>query len=274
MINLFFKTWKNLKLILFVPDLMLIILNVLLGNLFLMYTNLGSVIGNLSYLPGKVETLPLLENFISANFLNLILFAILFFIVNFVVGSGLLSIRYGLMRDIVRKQKLLFFEYSKEYFWNVVKLKLMVFFLMVLVILVFGVLATLIYVVFSENIAFILSLVLLVLILVILKLALLFRYPSLFLKDKSAFFAFRNSFLFLKNRFFVVIFALLVVLGVGVLFASLYAGLSVAISSVSRMYYGYFVLFFVLWQVISVVVNLLNTIWSDLFLFYVFKGKQ
>ncbi len=274
MFNLFFKTWKNLKLILFVPDLMLIILNVFLGNLFLLYTNVGGLINKLSSLPAKVEALPIVEHFIGANFVSLVLFVFFFTVINFVIGSGLLSIKYGLMRDTVNKKKPMFFEYSREYFWKIVKLKILVFLLMILVILVFGALATLFYLLFMEKIAFILLTLLLILVLLILKLALLFRFPALFLKDKSAFMAVRNSFLFLKNRFFIVVLSLLMIFIVGFVFSLGYIGISTSFNYLTNLDYRYFVWFFILWQVMGIAINLINNVWSDLFLFYVFKEKQ
>jgi len=274
MLRLFFRTWKDLRLILFVPDTILIILNVLLGNLILMQTGIGNALSGLRSLPLRLESLPLIESFISANFISLIFFGLFFVIVNFVVGSGLLSIKYGLMKGIVNEKTLKFYEYSKEYFWKVVKLKFLVFLVMTLLVIVFGALATLFYFLFADKIAYVLLILLMVLVLILLKLALLFRYPSLFLKDKSAFMAVRNSLLFFRKKFFTVVASLLVVVLVGVFLSFGYIGITSLFNYVGRAYYYYFIIFFIVWQLLGIIINLVNNVWSDLFLFYVFKEKQ
>jgi len=271
MFNLFLKTWKNLRLILFVPDLMLIIFNLILANLFLVYTGLGNFASKINSLPAKVEALPLIREFISAHFLSLVLFGLVFVFVNFILGSGLLSIKYGLMRDVVKKKKLRFLEYGGEYLWSIVKVKFLIFLIMVAFIFIFGIIATGIYFLFPERFAFIFLLILSILVLVALKLALLFRFPALFFKDKSAFFSLRNSFLFFNRKFWVVLFSFLIILMVGISLSLVYIGFTKLIGLLGNVN---FVWMLIALQAGGIIFNLINNVWSDLFLFYIFKEKQ
>jgi len=218
MFRLYLKTWKNLKLILFVPDFIIAIVNIILAYLFVNFSGLGKFISGYDKL---YNALPFLGKFISENIFSLVFFGLLFLVFNFVIGSGILSIKYGLMGDIVNKKKLKFVEYSREYTKPIIILRFLIFLLISVLLLIITGVSFLIFSLFSKGIGITILLVLFFIILFILKLILLYRYPAMFLKDRSAFFAIRNSFLFFKRKSWITFGSFLVLVLNGLFLAIL-----------------------------------------------------
>jgi len=261
----FQETWKNLHFILFLPDLISLGFNILLLVLFYQYSGLNTLFSDPQVSSGFLkDKIPIVEKFISENALRLTLSFTFFVLTSFVVGTGFVAMKFGMMRDVVLGRKpsfLRMYHYSFIYLYEVIMLRILMFFILGAAFIVslfvfpivdrfvdrfFSVIATVVFIVVSHY---------------ILKLTFFFRYPALFIEKNSATKALKASADFVKDKFLFVIGVWVLVTGVYWLISAVQ--LNLIINSSQGLFITSLGILILVWN-----------LWSDLFLFFIFKSES
>jgi hypothetical protein len=214
----------------------------------------------------SIEALaPIFTSFVQKDVLIVLIYLSIFFIGGFVLGSGLLAMKFGMMKEVVENKKLSFkkmYGYSMNYFWEVVWLRLTIFLISLSVIVSFAVLVGLNALnSFYQETFFILISILFLLTLIFLRFLLLFRYPALFFDRKNSTQTIKRLYDYFLKNYKHIILTWLVIFGFGLSIVLLDLSLN-KITTVNLI---------VVLIAIRYVVNLVYNVWSDLFLFYNYK---
>lgn len=264
--EVFWKSVKNLKLSLFIPDFYLLLIEMVLAFLFFKFTGLAALLTDPVFIAASIEgKIPLLRLFISENTLGLLIYFLLFVLTSFILGASLNSMRYGMIRDVVFGRGYSFkqvMNYGVR-FWPIVLVKLIIF--------IFGV-VTFLFIVGSYSILetyytlpftlFVVTFLVLAAVL-FLKLLFLFTYAIMFLDSRGALASVTNSFAyFLHYKWYVfkVFLIILVLSAVLVPFELIFNHYQNALGLLSF----YTILFFVVRGAASAFYN----VWSEVFIFY------
>ncbi len=98
----FLKSFKNLRFSVFIPDLYLMVIELVLTFLFLKFSGIAKLLTDPEFLAASIENkIPLVGIFVSENILTLLIYFALFIVTTFVLGASLNAMRYGMIRDIV-----------------------------------------------------------------------------------------------------------------------------------------------------------------------------
>ena len=262
------ESFKNLKFLLFIPDLVMLIISFLLGFSFVKYSGIIEFFNANNNLIDSFDTLiPLLSNFIQENILVFVIYLILFFITGFILGSGINAMKFGMMKDLVEKKKLDFkkmLRYGSKYFWDIVLMRLTVFIISLIVLLFFSILIVLNALnIFYNEIFFMIILFLFLIVLFFLRLLFLFRYPALLIDRKNPIQIIKSLYLYLLKNFKYVFITWLITFLIGLIVVLLDFSLNIV--------YG--VTLMIILLVIRYIISLIYGVWSNLFLFYMYKLK-
>ncbi|MDP2909103.1 MAG: hypothetical protein Q8N77_04835 [Nanoarchaeota archaeon] len=269
----FIKSCKDLKnnLILFLPDLAMLILNFIFGLLFLKYSGFLSIVSDPWTLTKEVETMaPAIKLFLRENLLRIAITLLMFILTSFLIGAGLTAMKLGMMNSLRNNQKPTFRSMisSGRYVWQVVSMKMIMFVIGTVFFLfsigTFLILSTLmpkVYVWITVGFLF-------PTLLVALQLILFFRYQVMFLENKHAITAVKESYYyFLKNKKHVFLTWMIVTM-VSLVTAPLAAYMGFAeqkgIVITAAVIIGYS---------LRSIINLLINVWSDMFRFRSYKSQ-
>ncbi|MDP6641959.1 MAG: hypothetical protein QGF74_01075 [Candidatus Nanoarchaeia archaeon] len=266
------KTFKNLEFLLFVPDLILLIFTFLSGFVFVKYSGVLNLLTDANKLASSlrvadsIEALaPIFTSLVQKDVLVVLIYLLIFFLGGFVLGSGLLAMKFGMMKDVVEKKKLSLknmYDHSMNHFWDVVWLRLTIFLISLAVIVSFAMLASLNALnSFYQETFFILISILFLLTLIFLRFLLLFRYPALFFDRTNSTQTVKKLYDYFLKNYKHIILTWLVIFGFGLIIVLLDLSLN-KITIISLL---------VIVIAIRYIINLIYNVWSDLFLFYNYK---
>ncbi|MDP2906766.1 MAG: hypothetical protein Q8O03_02400 [Nanoarchaeota archaeon] len=269
--DLFIKSWKDLKNnpILLLPDTVMFLLNMALGIFFLKSSGILGLATDPAILSKQVSTmLPVIKLFIKENLLKLIISFALFILTSFLVGSGLVAMKLGMMKDLLEKQELSFKKMlsNGRYVGQVISMKMIMFIIgAVTFLFVIGtgvILSTFLFKGQGVLVTTLLSPVLIIL----LQLSLLFRYQIMFSEKKHTITAVKESFeYFIKNKKHVF---LVWLIAVAMAFITAPIGAFLGLTDQTKLSMM-IVLFYILRSVTGVVIG----VWSDMFKFRTYKLK-
>ncbi len=197
----FFNSWKNLKQNpkLLIPDFVYRVVTIAVSFYLASYYAVISNIVN--------AEIPNFETFLNPDVVNALIFVGIFVLFEFLFGVAIESVRYGLINDLLRKNKCLLKKcggYVKKYYVNILKMKL-------LVLLIYAVAAVIAFIppvvlnLATVNVSRAASLASFGLtagiLYIFLSLAFVFRYPVLIMENKKAWTSIKASYEFMKNNF-------------------------------------------------------------------------
>lgn len=264
-----FNLLKN-NLVLFVPDLIYWGSFILLSLIFLQTTDLLTVIAN-NY--SNVDVLREEFQKLITDFPILIKFLIslaVFIIINFVVGAGTLIWKLDMIKNLTKNNRINYKESlsnSKNYFFNVILTKIIIYFM------VLAPLAVIIYVqVLSKLVPLtIFLLIILFLFYIYLVFSLFFIYPIIFLKTKNSVKSINESFYYFINNKKHTLYTLLII----ILFAFVTSYVLSLISSFfSLAPESFAIILFIISYILNIIVNTALTNWRLIFIFKNYLKKD
>jgi hypothetical protein len=270
--------------IVFIPDLVMAIIDFLLITLVYKYTGFNDVIADLSGDMGSQADL--IINFISTNTFQVVLSVALFIGLTFIIGVGVMIIRFNLIKQIVNNKKPCLLEAWKirnQFFYRVVALRILVYLISLVALVAVILTSTFVYLiinpfspVFATYFSLMVAIVVSITLLLLLKWFLLFRYPLMFLtKRTNPFIVLRNCVRYFKKNPALVIFTWVIVFAVSVLFALISLGLNtvvpigldlITITIIATTLYF-------IWIAFINIFGLIPDLWQSLYLFYTYKEK-
>ena len=270
--KVFIKSWKDLKNnpILFIPDIIIFLMNVILGFLFLKYSGLFKILTDPNTLVEGLETaVPLLKMFFQENMIRVIANLIFFALTSFIIGSSLTAMKFGMIKDMIKKRKLTLKKmiHNGKYVWQIISMKIIMFIIGVITFLFILGSGIILYTFLNKSVALIILAVSFPIIILILQVLLFFRYPVMFLENKNPIKSVKGSFdYFLNNKKHVLIIWLIIIaVSLIISLISPYLGFAEQKIALSlTMVLGYFIS-----RIIKIAVNL----WSETFKFRSYKLK-
>lgn len=267
----FIKSWKDLKnnQILLLPDTVMFLLNMALGIFFLKSSGLLGLATDPAMLSKEISTMvPVIKLFLKENILKLIISFAVFILTSFLVGSGLVAMKLGMMKDLLEKQELSFKKMisNGRYVGQVISMKMVMFIIGAITFLFVIGTGIILSTFLLKGYGVLVTALFFPVLIVLLQLFLLFRYQLMFLEKKHTIIAVKESFeYFLKNKKHVFI-VWLIAIAMAFITAPIGAFLGlIDQTKVSAM----IVLFYLLRSVVGVVIG----VWSDMFKFRTYKLK-
>jgi MFS family permease len=211
----------------------------------------------------------------SNKIIKMVISFIVFFATNFFVGAGLMSMKYGMMREIVKGERVTLKEGMKlgaKNYLRVIELRVFVFlFMFLLIILISSILLVLTS--FSSSIILILA-SLASLIVLFVRIILLFRYPIMFIEKKRAITTIKDTFLFFTKHFHFVILTWIVIFVVLILFNIILFPINFLVSNLLELAFS-LPLVLVITYLIKQFIGFIVDVWSDLYIFFSYvKSKE
>jgi len=270
--------------ILYLPDLVMIGLTYLLVYVLYLYTGAAQILPLLQ----SAEAVPMdiLRGYLTENLGQIIISTIIFFIVTFVLGVGVVIYKFSMIREMISGKKISLFQSWKEkhgFFWPVVFTRVLVFIISMVAIGLVVALSALVYFLFSlgspafgKILAILVGILATIALLLLVQFAILFRYPIMFMtKTRHPVQVLRKSYdLFKKNKSFVLI-AWLIILVINIIFGAITYVLSTLITTgISFITIATLAaVFSVLWTIINIIIDLTAEIWTQIYLFLKYKNK-
>lgn len=202
----FIKSWKDLKnnLLLFLPDIIIFLMNLSFGLLFLKYSGLIKFLTDPEMLVKELEELvPIVKLFLKENLLKIIISLALFAITSFLIGSGLLAMRLGMMKQVIKNEKLTIKKMIEngKHVWQVVAMKMIMFVVGIITFLFISGTGIILSTFISKGYVIITMSLLFPLLILLLQLLLFFRYQIMFMEEKHPIVAVKESLeYFRKNK--------------------------------------------------------------------------
>lgn len=270
--HVFWRSVKNLKFSVFIPDLYLMVIEILLAFLFLKFTGISELLTHPDFIAASIEEkLPLLSLFLSENILTLLFYFVLLVFTSFVLGASLNAMRYGMIRDIVMDKRYYFrkvLRYGVR-FWPIVLVRIIAFFLSVLALLFLSGSYMILKFYLPPSLSLLLVTFLGIASVFFLKLMFMFTYAIMFLENRGAFYSVKSSFVyFFNNKAYVLKVFFIIVL------------LSSLILPFEYLFLHYQNLFGLLsfstlsFLIIRNTASAFYTVWSEVFVFYSCKAKD
>jgi len=265
---------KNL--ILFIPDLILLFSTILISIIALLVTGLlPKVLVNPSMIYDITTAKDVLTGFFSTsgNIIRTVVSLILFVIVLFFVGAGLMAVKYSMIKQILDKKKITFKGSSSlatNFFWRIIILKVYLFLIIAVpIFLVFLLISFLFYLsnTITITIGSILG-VLAVIFLVLTVLAFLFRYPILILDNASPIKSLKNSLKFFKKNIKYVIMCEVLIIILTTLFGLLF---NLPINYLQTLFESIYIFLFLV--ILRRAIQIIPTLWTEIFIFLAYKKK-
>ncbi len=271
------KSWSSININLFVPDLIFFSVTLFTVAIAILTSGLFSfLLDNFIFIQTKEFTQLFIE-FLKTNLFRFVSSLIAFILMTFFVGVSTTAMKLAMIKDIVIGKKVKFrLSYGKEFFWTIVRLRVLVF-LIFLIILLFG-LAWINFVNYFKLNAWLVlfGVVIAVLLLLLFLIITVYRYPIMFLNNRNAVVTLTESLFYTKNNKKHVLMVILLLILVGIIF-SLFTSIVSALSDILvASFKEQSIVLFILISgiIINTFVNVAFLIWKDLFLFYTFKLKK
>ena len=270
---------NNISLV--IPDLIMLVMNAFLTLAFLLIN--GDVFSSLINNPGVLfrqdggNIVGLLDSVkVQNNLFKLVISFLGFLFVNFLFGAGLVAIKFGMIKEMIKKKKASLIMGFKEGGKNVMKvLQIRVFVFLLISIFTLGLNFALNgFLSFSQSAYILLSLYLFSEISVFLvNLFLLFRYPILFLDNVNGFTAVKKAFGFTFKKYGFVLSVWFIIFLITVLFSYFFSvGLGYIVymgeSLVGLM------LVTILFYLLRSLINLVIRLWLDIYLFRCYVKRK
>ena len=252
--------------LLFLTNLGLILAFLLITGLFPLITKNPSLLFEQDI--GAIATY--LNLSFGNNFLNIFLAFISFIIINFLVGSGLLAIKFGLIKMVAKNQKVTIknaFKAGKMYTLRIIELKIFIFVCMALLILVLNTIFPHVLSLSNSLIFITISYFMIKISYQIINFILLFRYPILLTKNKRAFFTIKETFKFFKAKTKFVIATWIIIFIITTITTLLLLFLNTTLTV--NLTYGLLIFYS-----IKTLTDIIISLWQDTFLFFVYYFKE
>lgn len=196
--EVFLKSWLNLKQNwkLLVPDFIYRAITIVISfYLAADFATLSSVFSV------DVSTF---ENFSNPAAISALKFVSIFLIFEFLLSIAVDSIRFGLIVDVIKKNKCLlsnFKEYTKKHYFNILKMKLWIGLIYALAAVLAFAVAILLNLTLLKDYTKPIFFITAGLIYLFVSLSLIFRYPILIMENKRAWDSILTSYRFFRNNF-------------------------------------------------------------------------
>ncbi|MDP3918881.1 MAG: hypothetical protein Q8Q35_03215 [Nanoarchaeota archaeon] len=268
---------------LFIPDLVLIAVSYLMLYLIYLYTGVGDILTLLQN-ASDIPILEVLKNYIIQNLPEVIISFVIFVIVTFFLGVGVIVMRFEMIKDILKTGNSSLrkaWKAHRSYFWSVVFLRLLIFLISIIALGVVFLGSGLFYLIlnpFSTNLALSISAVIAILLTMVLvlliKFAIMFRYPIMFLKGKkNSWKILKDAITFFKKDPLFVIITWAIIFLVGLAFSILGSGLGL-LSSAFSSFITVSIILTVLVSIINILIDLSAELWGAIYLFDKFNSKK
>lgn len=269
--EIFIKSWKNLQPILFIPDLMLTIYNLVLGILLLKFTGIYDLFLSTIINQTPTSAINTLTVFFQDN-LSRIIIAFLTALFSFVfVGAGIYAMRFGLMADVLKNKKNLgiknIYSHGTNHFWKVVFMKFYIFIISMAILLVIISVTYLFTLITEDIIALGIGILIAVFLIAFFKMAFLFRYPMMFMYHHKPLKSIRLSLKYFLNKPYNVIKVLLIIIIMSLLVIPIDLLLTLSLSPNN---YSFILVIIVIFT--KVLLDLIINVWSEFFKFNFLKG--
>ncbi len=259
--------------LLFFPSIALFLTNTILILLFLSVTGLLPL---LTQNPAIIfeQDLQTIINYLQLNFesnlLNILITFIGFVVINFLVGSGLLAMKFGLIKEVAKKRKITLrkaVQSGKKYTFRIIKLKVFVFVCMALLILILNSIFPRLLSISNSIIFVTLTYFMIKVSYQIINFILLFRYPILLTKNKGVFFTIKETFRFFKSKTKFVIATWIIIFIITTITTLFLLFLNTSLTA--TLTYG-----LVIFLIIKSLTDIIISLWQDIFLFFVYFFKE
>jgi len=269
------------RLFLLVPDVIMLVMNIILALIFLMIN--GDVFGALIKNPGVLfqsgngGILDLLNSFpVQSNLWKLIVSFAGFVIANFLFGAGLMSVKYVMIKDFLEKKKTSLkkgFRDGGRFMVKVVGVRFFVFIFISALTLILN-FVFLEFVNISQSAYFLLLVYLLGNIsFFFINLFLLFRYPILFLDGRTILGSLKGAFGITLRKPRIVFLTWLIIFLITTFVSLFFSGLFGYLAYMGETLIG-LMLVTILFYVIRSFINLVVTVWMDVYLFKIYITKK
>lgn len=266
------KSIKNLKFSVFIPDVYLMCIELILAFLFLKLTGMDTLFLNPNFISaGMEEKLPALGLYVSNNLLTLLLYFAVFALTSFILGASLNAMRFGMIRDIVLGNRYSFkqvINYGVR-FWPIVVVRFVIFLSGVVTFLFLLGCYTILNTYCSAAVTFIVVTALGIIAVLFLKLLFIFTYAVMFLQKKGALASVRYSFFyFFRNKGYT-----LKVFFVLIIFSFFLIPFELVFMHYQRVLglMGFYTLLFL---VVRNLTSMIYLVWSEVFVFYSYEAKE
>lgn len=268
----FVSSWKDLKKhpLLFLPDIIIFLMNISLALLFLKYSGLLKLITDPETLTKGLEAaVPTIKLFFKENMLKIIVTFSLFILTSFVIGSGLVAMKLGMMKEVIKRKKLAIRKMinNGKYVWQVISMKMIMFAIGIVTFLfLFGtgiILSTFLH----KGVVILIMGLLFPALMVVLQLLLFFRYQIMFLEEKHPIIAVKDSFEYFINNKKHVLIVWLIILAVSFATIPLTALLGITEQKAVNMLSATVIIGYLISNITKIVIN----VWSEMFKFRSYK---
>lgn len=277
------KSIKNLKFSMFIPDIYFLFIDFAVGFLLLKLTGLTALfvdpnqglsilVNNPSFVTGLIgNKLPALAAFISNNIISVVFYLVLFVLLSFILGSSLNSMRYGMIRDVVLGEKYSFsrvINYGVR-FWPIVVVRIIIFLSGIIAYLFLQGSYLILSSYLSSNLTTVIMIVLIVFAVFSLQLLFMFAFAIMFLEKKGALDSVKDSFVYFfrhKGYAFIVFLTILLV-------SILLIPFEVAFIPYQNLA-GSITFYLVIILVARSLAVVFFRVWSQVFVFYSYKPKE
>ena len=201
------KSLKQLmsKPVIYVPDLFMYIVTYCLTVFF--YRSSGIDVALQNFVMNGADKVIVFQNFLTTNWFHLLLSFVAFVFVTFILGVGVESIKFRLIKSVVQKKEISFFRTVftlNPYFFKLIVLKIYVYIITALIFLISATMYVVYMQVDNNNLGILVKMLVIAVALPIVlffKLGIYYRYAILFLdEDRHASRAFQKSFNLLVDR--------------------------------------------------------------------------
>lgn len=256
--EVFLKSWINLKQNwkLLVPDLIyntvIVFISFYLAADFATLSNVFSV---------DVATI---DNFSNPAVISALSFVGIFLIFEFLLSIAVDSIRFGLIADVIKKNKCLlsnFKEYTKKYYFNILKMKLWIGLIYALAGLLSFVVAILFNLTVLKDYIIYVFFAVAGLIYLFMSLSLVFRYPILIMENKKAWDSILTSYKFFRNNFNYTL-QIGIIMAVFALAVSAVTSYLIPLTGIAAL------------NLVGILINTILVVWLSLFTFNAYHPKK
>ncbi|MFH0798419.1 MAG: hypothetical protein V1906_03340 [Candidatus Woesearchaeota archaeon] len=201
------KSLKQLmsKPVIYVPDLFMYMVTYCLTVFF--YRSSGIDVALQNFVMNGADKVIVFQNFLTTNWFHLLLSFVAFVFVTFILGVGVESIKFRLIKSVVQKKEISFFRTVftlNPYFFKLIVLKIYVYIITALIFLISATMYVVYMQVDNNNLGILVKMLVIAVALPIVlffKLGIYYRYAILFLdEDRHASRAFQKSFNLLVDR--------------------------------------------------------------------------
>ena len=217
--DLFKDSWEIVKKnkILFFPNIIILSINVLLVLILFFITGLFKIL---------IENDPsnIAKVFLSGEF---IFFVFLYLIISTLMDNFFLTMKYGLIKDVLLKKKTNFsngVKFAKEHYWTTLGIHILSFLIIYVPLILLGIV---LFTFLPQNglIAAAIFIPLMIVYLIFIAIRLLFVYPTMTFEKKGAYNSLKEDFHFVKTHLHHTMVTWLVILLIGIVTAMIKRGI-------------------------------------------------